>query len=161
MKKLFGILLLVSFVFSSCEKEVEEKTPDACATITTIGTAIVERGEENLVIAQLAIYSGLYAFQLSSVSSDCLFKKTISLSINKSTGSIGGTYEIKDFFNADENDAYGSYVSQDLSTRSEILQDLVSGTVTITEHGPKDYTVEIIAVTAVSGSLTFKVRHKF
>lgn len=158
MKNLFGMLLLVSIVFCGCKKE---ETADACATFTTIGTATVDGSDENLVAAQLLVSQGSYAFQLAAITDDCLSQKSINITIEKATGSIAGTYAIKDFFDVNNNEASGSYISQKFNPVSQSLEELTSGTVIITEHGTKDYTIDISAKTALTPSVKFKARHKF
>jgi hypothetical protein len=159
MKNIFPFLAILLLTFTSCKKE--DETPDGCAGFTSLGTATVNGSDENLVVAQFLASGGMYTFQLASISSDCSAQKSINVTIDKPTGTIAGTYPISEFFDADQNEAYGSFITQKFNPISQTLEDLVSGTVVITEHATKEYTIDITAKTSVTPSVKFKARHKF
>lgn len=160
-------MLLGLSVISGCKKD-DDKVTNECDSFTTIDGKITVNGVENqLSIAQLLVsadedFGDTYSFQIAGVSSDCNELTSVFITATVASGSkLNGTYPIREFFSADQGEAYGSYTKQKISPLSQSAEDLVSGTFKVTENGTKDYTL-VIDVKSVTGeSIKMNLSHKF
>ena len=160
---LFSCILLSVLILgfsSSCSKDEENK---ACANFPVLGGEITVNGSvQKLSIAQFGATGDTYIFQLASVSSDCNKQNILSFNIDLPTGAkLGGTYQIKDDFNAGENIATGTFSTQQLSPVTQSFFVFESGTVKITELGVKKYTIDVNATDSVGGKVTLLLTHQF
>lgn len=168
--KTFCAILMISFIsfaMVSCKKDEADDpvvNTDDCANFDIIkGSLIKFNGvDQNLSIATLQAFSDTYTFQLAGASKDCLELNTVSITINLSSGQkLGGTYPIKSFFDADENESSGIFTKQKISPVSVSQEELVSGTVKIVNNGVNDFNIDLTGKTIGGEEIKVSVRHKF
>ena len=168
MKKLLSLLLLASTLcfMASCGDD-EEESSDCAGLLSTGGTIDIDGETLNLNLAQLLISSGfdgdIYSFQIGGLSSDCNNIKSLSFSIEITTDSdLNGSYTIKDFFDAGLNDAYGVTIAdQTVTPLSQSLTEIKSGTLEITKHAARDYTIDMSGSLVGGGTVEVSFRNKF
>lgn len=159
-------IVILSMLLISCGGDDE---PTTCDSFPTLSGEINIDGEKlGLSVAQRLVQSAggsfgdQYVFQLAGVSSDCNTQKSISLNMSVPTGeSVGGTYAIKSFFDAGDNDATGSFTTQSLNPISQSLLDLTGGSVTIVDNGGNSYEIDLDATVAGGGNVTMSLEHTF
>ena len=96
------------------------------------------------------------------MSDDCNEQKLLSITIETATGTkLGGTYQIKDFFDAGTIQAYGDIVTQKISPVTQSAVELESGSVKITDLGTKKYTIDVNATDKTGGKTTLLLTHQF
>ncbi|MBK7807658.1 MAG: hypothetical protein IPJ51_15395 [Saprospiraceae bacterium] len=161
----FSILLLVTLVLgftTGCSKD-DDQTDKNCTNFSVLDGEITINGtKQKLSIAQFIASSNIYSFQLASVSDDCNEQKLLSITIETATGTkLGGTYQIKDFFDAGINQAYGDIVTQKISPVTQSAVELESGSVKITDLGTKKYTIDVNATDITGGKTTLLLTHQF
>ncbi|MBK8622763.1 MAG: hypothetical protein IPN79_13660 [Saprospiraceae bacterium] len=160
-------VLSTSLVFTGCNKDDEDDKTEECENFTKIeGSVQINNDNLSLSVATLAVSSGfegvVYNFLIGGFTSDC--NKLISVNINALVpegGTLNGTYAIKDFFDAEAGDAFGTTTTQQISPISQSLVELASGTVQFTDQGSKKYTIDLKAKTITNEDLTLKVTHTF
>jgi hypothetical protein len=169
MKNLFSLLLLsmTLICFSSCKDDEDDKSSDCSGLLESGGDMEIDGETLNLSIAQLLITSGLdgdiYLFQVGGISSDCNNVKTISFSIEIPTDTdLEGTYEIKDFFDAELNDATAvNFIDQTISPINQSLVEVKSGTIEITKHADREFSVNLDGDFVGGGSVSINFRRAF
>lgn len=164
--KLFALLLLTGLVLTSCNKDDDTEESEGCASLTTLNGNITFNGESsNLIIAQLLVSdfagSTTYVFQIGATT-DCEVVTTSNITVAVETGtSVTGTYDIIDFFDADDGDAYGSIFTQNLLTLSQSSSDIASGTVSVTDNSNNNFTLDISAMPISGASVEMELTHQF
>ena len=161
----YSILLSVTLVLGfaqSCSKD-GDKTDNDCTNFSVLDGEITINGtKQKLSVAQFIGSSNIYSFQLASVSTDCNEQKFISITIETVAGAkLGGTYQIKDFFEAGTNEAFGDIVTQKITPVSQSSVELESGSVKITDLGTKKYTIDVNANDILGGKTTLLLTHQF
>ena len=167
----FFILFCLSLnliITTGCGSDDEEETTNCTNFPTTNGTVDIDGESLWLFVAQLSIQAGgstfgdSYFFQIAGVSSDCNSSKTVNFTLTRPSGeSASGTYTIKDFFDAGEDDAYGSFISQTFDSSGQSLKDLISGTVVIVDEGNSKFDISLNAQIAGGGSVNLDFNHQF
>jgi hypothetical protein len=157
-------LVLFSFLFigfstTSCKKDKDE----SCTNFPVLdGQITINNTSQKLSTAQFLVGQNNYTFVVSGVSDDCNKQNVLDINIEIASGSrLGGTYPIKDFFDADVNEAYGAFATNQVSPISQSSVDLASGTVKITELATKKYTIEVNAVDQLGGVVSISLTHQF
>ena len=161
--KIFSLPFVLVFflpvaIVISCKKNDET---DPCADFEKLGTKILVDGiSQELSIAQLVISSAFgttYSMQIAAITSDCNEYFVLSISVEEGDNQkLNGTYQIKDFFDAGENDAYGSFTKQKVSPTSQSTTDLNSGTLKVIDLTNKKYNIDLSAKLVGGGTVTFK-----
>lgn len=168
MKKLLSLLFLsmTLICFSSC-KDDDESSSDCMGLLESGGEMKIDGVTFNLSIAQLLVTTGfdgdVYLFQVGGISSDCNNVKTLSFSIEIPTDTeLDGTYEIKSFFDAELNDATSvNFIDQTISPLSQSLVEVKSGTIEITTHADREFSIDMAGDFVGGGSVTIDFRRKF
>ena len=169
MKNLLNLLILsmTLICFTSCGDDEDEGSSDCAGLLESGGDMNIDGETLNLSIAQLLITSGLdgdiYLFQVGGISSDCNNVKTLSFSIEIPTDTeLGGTYEIKDFFDAGLNDASGvNFIDQTISPLSQSLVEVKTGTIEITKHADREFSIDMAGDFVGGGSVSIDFRRAF
>src|SRR5690606_2418186 len=106
-------------------------------TCTEFTTPVTVNGDDSYTVlfAQIIALSDesedTYSFQVAGVDSNCMNVAVLQIGIDVDNG-ITGTFPIMDFFDAELNEAYGTWVTQNLSNgTSQGAIDIESGTVSI------------------------------
>jgi len=161
--KLFFLSLFFGLLFTSCgdDEEVSE-----CEGLAVISSDLMMNGSSaSLSIAQLLVSDAFdetsYQFQIAGTL-DCEELKTASFVITIPSGeSIDGTYNFVDFFSAGAGDSHGSIFNQNLTTLSQSSSDIDSGSVTVTENGESNFTLDISAQPVQGATLEMELTHQF
>lgn len=166
--QLLSVLFFLFFtatVFTGCNKDDSES--ELCKDIPSLDGEVTFNGKkEKLSVAQL-IRSSLgseetYFFQIASIASDCNELHSITFTIEvPENSSLNGTYQFKDFFDADENDAFGAFTTQQLNPISSKLVDIESGTLKATDMGGDNYTLDIDATLSNDEKVEMVLTHDF
>lgn len=163
----FGMCIVMVLLIGLTSCGDDEKEKNGCTGIPTIeGTAEFNGETGDLSIAQLLISSNFnqddYLFQVTSISDDCSNTKTMTFYVGiPENTTIGGTYEIKDFFDAGVNDAHGSYTVQNLVNLSQSLLEMESGSVHIVKEGTSKYSIDVDAILIGGEQVSMKVTTEF
>lgn len=158
--------LAVMVAFSSCKDDEE---PETCANISKIeGSITLDGNSQDLTIAIFSAnsvgggFDDMYGFQITSIDNDCSELTTLGLNVEIPQGdTFGGTYPIKDFFDADLNDAFGTVQKQQLDPVTITSLDMDSGTATIVNNGNNNFTITIDAILTGGADLNFEMTHSF
>ena len=153
-------------IATGCGKDDENTN---CTNFPTVsGTVSIDGESLQLSVAQLLVQAGgssfddSYLFQIAGVSSDCNSLKSVNFTVTIPSGeSAGGTYSIKDFFDAGDDDATGSFVSQTFDPVGQSIRDLVSGTLIIIDEGNSKFDIELDAEIVGGGSISLVFNHQF
>ncbi len=164
----FALILCSFFIMTSCG-DGDDKDPVACTGITTLdGTVKINGDTHTLTIAQLlvnaggAVFGDTYAFQIAGVNSDCTEVLSVFLTFTVPSGAtLGGTYDIKDFFSASDDDATGSFITQILDPISQSSEDLTGGDVKVTKGQGNEYTLDMNATTVTGNVIGLEFTHTF
>lgn len=155
-------LSMATSLFTGCKKD-DDKTDECDNFVSLGGEATINGAKNSISVAQLLITSGggfgddVYGLQVGGFTSDCNVLQTFSLFINiPAGGKLNGTYSIVDFFDADTNDAHGSYTEQKISPISQSLEDLVSGSFKVTDKGSKLYSIDLTGKTVSGEDVSLK-----
>lgn len=156
------LLLICGLVFNACSKDDDSPSTSNCSELTSIATV---NGEEYTLLAgQLATMSGfegvVHLFQLAAIDAGCEESKILNLTLEV-PNEVNGTYPVLDFIDARINEASGAFGTQNLSTQSQNLHEIVSGNVTITNNGNSNYTVDFSGTLTNNEQVSFKATHTF
>jgi len=167
--KLFPYLFLFSALLfmSSCGDE--DPVEETCDAVSTIDGSVKINGENHgLTVAQLLVSAGgatfgdTYQFLISAVNGDCTEVRSVNFSLSLDSGTdLNGSYDIKDFFSAGDEDAYGSFSVQILDPISQSAEDLVSGSVSFVKNGNKAYEIDLEATTVTGEDVSLEMNHEF
>ena len=155
-------LLICGLVFNACSKDDDNPSPSNCSELTSIATI---NGEAYTMLGgQLLTSNGfdgiVHLFQLLAIDSGCEESKILNLNIEV-PNEVNGTYPVLDFFDAGINEASGAYGTQNLSTQSQSIHEIVSGSVTITNNGNSNYFVDFSGTLTNNEQVSFKATHTF
>ncbi len=163
--KLLVLSVFFSVLFTSCGDD-EDSELEECAALNIISGDLTLNGSTaNLAIAQLLVSSAFgdtnYQFQIGGTT-DCEELRTVSFLISRPDGAaIDGTYEFRDFFDAGDDDATGSVAVQNITSLTQSLADIDSGSVTITENNESNFTLDINAVPLQGAAVEMQITHQF
>lgn len=177
--KFVTIAFLLATLFS-CSTESEEpfNEPDPvnepvvntdCPEILSSEQTMDINGEKhNFSIAQLVKSEGLfgdhYLFRVSGIPSDCNIIKTISFTSEIPVGSeLNGTYDIGSiFFPLAINEVQNvTLKTVTVNPITQTLTEVISGTIELTKHDTRDYTVVVNGKLADGSSLDVEFRKAF
>ncbi len=167
IQTLFSFILIIFSLclVTSCGGEDE---PEPCQIFPLDGEAEINGDPHTLTLAQLvvnaggAVFGDTYIFQFGGANPSCTEIRSINISVSIPAGSdLNGTHEIKDFFSADDGDAYGSFITQVIDPITQSAEDLISGTVQFTKNGPTDYTIDLSAETVTGQSVDVEMTYDF
>ena len=161
MKYSMKILLLFCLslnllMTSGCGKDEEEN----CSNFPLLSGTMEINGDEVRVSAFQSITSAggvdfgdSYSFQVAGVSDDCNTLTTFSVNFIRPSGiSASGTYDIKEFIDAGDDDASGSVLVQTVDPISQSFADMISGTLTVSDKGDNQFDLDLSA-TLIGGSM--------
>ena len=168
--RIFSMMLFLgaSLIFVSCGSDDEASSADCTIFVTLDGDVEINGDELQLSIAQSIVSAGgggfgdMYLFQIGGVSNDCNELLSVNFTLMVPTGmSPTGTYDIRSFFDADDDDATGSFGRQSLDPVSQSSVDMNSGSVSITENGANNFTIDLNAGTATGEDVSLNITHQF
>jgi len=151
-------LFLIFITVSGCGKDENDNN---CSNFQSIGGQVSINGSDyKLSVAQLIISGGFgttYQMQIGAFSSDCNELNSISIIIEEGVNEkLNGSYDIVDFFNSEENKAFGSFANQKISPISQSSVDLSGGSVKFIDLGSKKYNIDLNATLLGGGNVTLK-----
>lgn len=163
--KLLVISVFFCFLFTSCGDDDEAELEECTALTIISGDLTLNGSSANLAIAQLLVTSAFgdtnYQFQIGGTT-DCEELRTVSIVLSRPDGAaIDGTYEFRDFFDAGDDDATGSVGVQNITSLTQSLSDIASGSVTITENSESNFTLDINAVPTQGAAVEMQITHQF
>lgn len=170
MKLLSSILFcsLSIFLMVSCGQKEDPPPASDCDGLLDSGGEMEVDGETlSLTIAQLLISSGfdgdIYQFQVGAMAGNCNDVSVLSFIVEiPSDTDLDGAYQIKDFFDASLNDAYGvTITSQTLDPVSQSSVSIDSGTIDIIKHSANDYSVDLNGDLVGGGNTSISFRKAF
>lgn len=142
--KLLPILALVGFASVSCSKH---KAP-SCTNYNSQVT-INNDNSYTVMVAQMMASSPIM-FQIGAVDQDCEDQYIFQMTVDSY-----GTHTISEWSNT------VSVIKANLTTMSQTMYILSSGTVSITDHGNDSYTFEVNGQDDNGNSFTFNTTHSF
>lgn len=161
MKDSFKFLMLLFLslnilIISGCGKDEEP----SCTNFPLLSGSMDINGENVSVSAFQVISSAggtgfgdSYSFQVAGISNDCNTQTSFNLNyVVPSGSSASGTFEIKEFFNADDDDASGVVITQTVDPITQSSMDMVAGTLTVNDKGDNQYDLDVTA-TLVGGAM--------
>ena len=161
----FTALLIAILFMSACSNDDDDiPTIPTCTTLTTSASV---NGDDSytLQLAQLLAVGGgyggtNYTFQVGAVNVDCDKSTILSISLEVS-GDIGGTYPVVAFFDAGLDEASGGFGTQSLATASQTITDIESGSVTITDNGGNNFSIDFEGTLINNEDVSFATTHTF
>jgi hypothetical protein len=167
ISKIFTLLLFSGvLVFTSCKDDEPEMTT-ACENLAIDGAVMLNGADATLSIAQVLVNTGfdnekIYQFQIGAAEGACTELKTVNFTVMVfGNDTLDGTYTFKTFFDADDDDAFGSILTQNLESLSQSQSDIMSGTVRITTNSQSNYTLDINAVPTEGAEVNMEITHQF
>ena len=142
------LIVIFSIAFFSFHCSKDEKK---CTNFALNGQSVTVNGSSlSTSICQLIISNAgdedSYYMAISYISDDCNKMTTMSLSFDLPAGQkLNGTYPLKDFFNSNLGEGYGSVTEQVINPVSQNIVDIASGSAKIIDKGSKKYNVDITA----------------
>lgn len=157
---LFGLTLNL-LITTGCGKDDEP----TCTNFPTLGGTMEINGDnvqvsafQSISSAGGATFGDSYSFQVAGVSDDCNTLTSFIFSYSVPSGtSPGGTFQIKEFFDAGDNDATGSVLTQTVDPIVQSSVDMISGTLTVNDKGDNTFDLDISATLLGGDSITMSI----
>lgn len=161
LKRFFLSLVVLSLLAGtacSSDDDSVSSQPD-CTELTTQAT-VNNDSDYTLSSAVFQSFSGSFTFVIQAVKNDCSNSAQFSLSYESST--VDGTYPIVDFFDADDNEASGTYTFLNITGGGSGFQgEFASGTAVVVDNGNNNYTITIQALLENGDSVSIATTHTF
>lgn len=127
--------------------------PESCTNFPTLSGTMEINGDEvqvsvfqSIASAGGATFGDSYLFQVAGVSDDCNTLTSFNVNFSVPSGtSASGTYDIKEFFDADDDDATGSFITQTIDPITQSAVDMISGTLIVNDKGDNQYDLDVSA----------------
>ena len=157
MKILLLFCLSLNLLISSgCGKDEEENCsnfPLLTGTMEINGDDVRVSAFQSITSAGGANFGDSYSFQIAGISDDCNTLTSFILNFSRPSGtSASGTYDIKEFFDAGDDDAVGSLLMQTVDPITQSSVDMSSGTLTVNDKGDNQFDLDLSA-TLIGGSM--------
>lgn len=162
MKNYF-LAFAILFAITSCSSDDDDFVASECSELNTQATV---NGDANytLLSAQRLTSGGfdgtLFSFQLTAINSDCTLTKTLFINVEVED-EVNGTYDVVDFFDSEINEAYGNFITQNLTSMSTDSAEITSGSIEIISTGNNSFTFDFSGVLENGDSASFATSHSF
>ena len=154
-----SVIVLFLLVGTSCSSDDDGSSQPACTDLTSQATVNGD-SDYTLSSAIFQTFGDSYTFAVQAVKNDCSNSAQFSISYESST--VGGTYPILDFFDAENDEASGSYIFLNITGGGSGFQgEFASGTATIVDNGNNNYTITIQALLDNGDSVSISTSHTF